>query len=621
MFFILTIFTNLNNFNNFNNFFNNLKGVFFMSATSFFHGVTVSLVDVGARTISTPSSSIIGVVDTFAPDTFELSPLTSGDYSLGINAVAGTKSEQIFNFDGKTLASTKKITIDSVDITNNDGESINAEKIAEKVLAATFANYDVVAVDNESKKVKFTAKAVGVKTLLSATSNDTNFTTLNATATTLGTNAVQGVASEQVFDLTNISVKKDCKLVIGEKSFTATANANGATLAAAFVASGNSTANWTLSVVDTSKVKFTAKNAGLQEQLSGYTTGELARANQAMLVNSKAQAVKYFGENSNLTKDLIAIFEQSKAVVVAVGVVAGNSLNQTISNIIGTTKADGTRTGLQALLDGKSLYNTQPRLLTAPGWSGNLAVATAMNSLAEKLRAIAIVDCADGDYSNAINYAENFGSKRIYMVYPGVKYFDTALGDYTTAPASPYVAGLFAKTDEAYGFWASPSNKEINGITGTTKQIEFLDGDETCRANLLNNANITTIIRDDGFRLWGNRTLSADQKWSFVTRVRTLDIVMDAILYGHKWAVDRSITKTYVKDVTEGLNNFMRDLKNQGAIVNFEVYADPELNTSSQLEQGKVYWNIRFTDVPPAENPIFRVEITNEWLTEVLQSE
>ncbi|MNJ29885.1 Phage tail sheath protein [compost metagenome] len=93
---------------------------------------------------------------------------------------------------------------------------------------------------------------------------------------------------------------------------------------------------------------------------------------------------------------------------------------------------------------------------------------------------------------------------------------------------------------------------------------------------------------------------------------------MDAILYGHKWAVDRSITATYVKDVTEGLQAFMRDLKAQGAIINFEVFADPDLNTASQLEQGKVYWNIRFTDVLPAENPNFRVEVTNQWLTEVL---
>lgn len=197
---------------------------------------------------------------------------------------------------------------------------------------------------------------------------------------------------------------------------------------------------------------------------------------------------------------------------------------------------------------------------------------------------------------------------------------DTTANATVDAAASAYTAGLFAWTDNEYGFWASPSNKEFVGITGTSRPIEFLDGDTTCRANLLNAANITTIIRDDGYRLWGNRTRSSDPKWAFVTRVRTMDMVMDAILYGHKWAVDRSITKTYVKDVTEGLQNFMRDLRNQGAIINFEVYADPERNTASQLEQGKVYWVIRFTDVPPAENPNFIVEVTNQWLTEVLDN-
>lgn len=210
-----------------------------------------------------------------------------------------------------------------------------------------------------------------------------------------------------------------------------------------------------------------------------------------------------------------------------------------------------------------------------------------------------------------------------HPLFPNRKFTDVRanrLVELIPAHASAFAAGLFAWTDAEYGFWSSPSNKEFVGITGTSRPVEFLDGDETCRANLLNNANITTIIRDGGYRLWGNRTLSSDPKWAFVTRVRTVDIVMDAILAGHKWAVDRGITKTYVKDVTDGLQAFMQDLKNQGAVINFEVFADTELNTVSQLEQGKVYWNIRFTDVPPAENPIFRVEVTNQWLTEVLET-
>ncbi|HHK4469707.1 TPA: phage tail sheath family protein, partial [Pseudomonas aeruginosa] len=290
------------------------------------------------------------------------------------------------------------------------------------------------------------------------------------------------------------------------------------------------------------------------------------------------------------------------------------------SAIIGGINSTGERTGLEALLDGKSRFNAQPRLLIAPGHSARQAVASAMDALAGRMRAIAIIDGPGKDDETAIAYAANFGSKRLYMVDPGVQVWNTETSSTTDAPASAWVAGLFAWTDAEYGFWASPSNKEFVGITGTTRPIEYLDGDPTCRANLLNNANITTIIRDDGYRLWGNRTLSSDAKWAFVTRVRTMDIVMDAILAGHKWAVDRSITKTYVSDVTEGLESFMRDLKNQGAVINFEVYADPDLNTASQLSQGKVYWNIRFTDVPPAENPNFRVEVTDQWLTEVLDA-
>jgi hypothetical protein len=275
---------------------------------------------------------------------------------------------------------------------------------------------------------------------------------------------------------------------------------------------------------------------------------------------------------------------------------------------------------LQALLDGKSKHNAQPKLLIAPGHSAKQAVATAMDSLAGKLRAIAIIDGPNTTDEAVMEYAENFGSKRVFLVDPGVQYWDTVASETVDAPGSAWVAGLFAWTDANYGYWASPSNKEFVGITGTTRPIEYLDGDETCRANLLNGANITTIIRDGGYRLWGNRTCSSDPKWAFVTRVRTCDILMDAIQAGHKWAVDRSITKTYVKEVTEGLDAFMRDQKNAGAIINFEVFADTELNTASQIEQGKVYWRIRFTDVPPAENPNFLIEVTNQWLTEVLDA-
>ncbi|PTQ70855.1 hypothetical protein C8R26_13142 [Nitrosomonas oligotropha] len=375
----------------------------------------------------------------------------------------------------------------------------------------------------------------------------------------------------------------------------------------------------TVSLVDTGPRPISIPSSSIIGLVGIFTTGSgLAAYNEPVLIVSYREAVAKFGASAPITKAAKGIFDQLSAVVVAVGVQVGVDSAATTSAIIGGVTVGGERTGLQALLDGKSKFNAQPRLIVAPGHSSTQAVATAMDTLAAKLRAIAIVDGPNTNDDDAIDYAENFGSKRVYMVDPALKVWDETTSAEIVMPASPYVAGLFARTDKEYGFWASPSNKEFLNVIGTARPVEFLDGDDTCRANLLNNAHITTIIRDGGYRLWGNRTLSSDAKWGFVTRVRTLDIVMDAILFGHKWAVDRSITKTYVKDVTEGLQAFMRDLKALGAIINFEVYPDPELNTVSQLEQGRVYWNIRFTDVPPAENPQFRVEVTNQWITEVL---
>ncbi|WP_375592172.1 phage tail sheath subtilisin-like domain-containing protein [Chitiniphilus eburneus] len=375
----------------------------------------------------------------------------------------------------------------------------------------------------------------------------------------------------------------------------------------------------TVTLIDTGPRPIAIPSSSIVGLVDTYTPGAgLAEPNRPILLTSYREAVAAFGASSAIAQAAQAIYTRASAVIVAIGVAAAGDDAALTSAIIGGVDIDGHRTGLQALLDGKSVHNAQPRLIIAPGHSSKQAVATAMDALAAKLRAIAIVDGPNTDDEAALAYAENFGSKRIYLVDPGVKVWDTQADAEALVPASAYTAGLFAWTDKEYGFWASPSNKEFVGIVGTRRPVEFLDGDETCRANLLNAANITTIIRDGGYRLWGNRTLSSDPKWAFVTRVRTVDIVMDAILYAHKWAVDRSITKTYVDDVTAGLEAFMRDLKAQGAIINFEVYPDPDLNTASQLEQGRVYWNIRFTDVPPAENPIFRVEVTNQWITEVL---
>lgn len=249
------------------------------------------------------------------------------------------------------------------------------------------------------------------------------------------------------------------------------------------------------------------------------------------------------------------------------------------------------------------------------GTIGNAVVAELMG-IAERLRAVIIADGPNTIDAAAIAYGQDFGSKRVYVVDPKVVKVD-GTGNEVTEWASAAVAGLIAKVDNDHGFWWSPSNQTINGIVGTARPIDFTLGDANSRANLLNEKKIATIIRQDGFRLWGNRTLSSDPKWAFLCVVRTADMVNESLLRSHQWAVDRGITKTYVEDVIEGVSAYLRHLKNIGAILGGRCWADPALNTPDQIAQGKIYFDFDFTPVYPAEQITFRSHLVNDYIQEI----
>ena len=88
---------------------------------------------------------------------------------------------------------------------------------------------------------------------------------------------------------------------------------------------------------------------------------------------------------------------------------------------------------------------------------------------------------------------------------------------------------MIAKSDNTRGFWYSPSNLIINGIVGISKPIDFTLGDSNCVANYLNENEISTVIQQDGYRLWGNRSTSSDPKWSFLSVRRTADMINDSL--------------------------------------------------------------------------------------------
>lgn len=386
-----------------------------------------------------------------------------------------------------------------------------------------------------------------------------------------------------------------------------------AAVLAAVMASTAAAALVTVTATSTSDGTGIVTSTVKQLPLSGGLDAALP-LDTPVLVTKRTEAAR-FGDIGTIPSALDAIWDQAGAWVVVVRVEEGVDDAATLTNLIGDG-ADGT--GVHALVGAESVVHVTPRILIAPGFTDEVSMVAEMIGIAERLRAVIIADGPNTTDADAITYRGNFGSERVYLVDPQVKYWDTATNAEATQVSSPRVAGIIAKSDNERGFWWSPSNRLVNGITGTARAVDFELGDIQSRANYLNENEVGTIVRKDGYRLWGNRSCSADPKWAFLSVRRTADMVHESLLAAHLWAVDRNISRTYIEDVIEGVNAYLAHLVAVGAIIGGRCWADEELNTPDQIAQGKVYFDFDFTPPYPAEHITFRSHLVNDYLTEIL---
>jgi phage tail sheath protein FI len=345
--------------------------------------------------------------------------------------------------------------------------------------------------------------------------------------------------------------------------------------------------------------------------------------NTPVLMTGNASELTKLGSTGTLPTAIAGILAQTGANIVVVRVAEGvarpeegqnppvSAEEATIENIIGGV-TNGNYTGVHSFLVSKSQLGIAPRILIAPEFCLEEVVAE-MIPIADRLRAIIVADAPTETDAAAVAFATACANQRVYAIYPQVINTKNE-----TVAVSPYVAGVIAKTDKEVGFWCSPSNKIVNGIVGMSKSVDFALGDSACKANYLNENGIATVVNQDGYRLWGNRTTSDEASYKFLCVRRTADIISDSILRAHLWAVDRNIVKNYLTDVTESVNAFLASLKSQGAILQGKCFANKELNTAANIAEGKVYFDFSFTPAYPAEQVTFRAYLDNSDIQSVI---
>ncbi|MEZ5688700.1 MAG: phage tail sheath subtilisin-like domain-containing protein [Caenibius sp.] len=332
--------------------------------------------------------------------------------------------------------------------------------------------------------------------------------------------------------------------------------------------------------------------------------------NTPVLVTSVRKAIGEAGDTGTLKPALQAIADQTSPIIIVVRVATGEGADEAAiaadqeTKIIGDV-VDNVYTGMNAFLAAEAQTGVRPRILGVPGFD-NQAVTTALIPIAQKLRAMVYAQATGDSVAEAKTYGENFGQRELMLLWP--RFENAFLGD-TVARAM----GLRAKIDEEIGFHKTISNVVVNGVTGLDRDVFFDLNDQDSDAGVLNDGNIVALIRRDGYRFWGNRTLSSEPLFAFESAVRTAQVLQDEMVEGLIWAVDKPITRVLIRDIIETINARFRRLVATGKLIGATAWFDPDLNPAEQLAAGQLAIDYDYTPAAPLEGLELNQRITDRY--------
>ena len=173
------------------------------------------------------------------------------------------------------------------------------------------------------------------------------------------------------------------------------------------------------------------------------------------------------------------------------------------------------------------------------------------------------------------------------LIWPDFIAYNPLTGENETFPAPAYACGLRALIDNNQGWHKSLSNVSVKNVLGISQDVFWSLQAEDSDANELNNKEITTLIKRNGFRFWGNRVTDT-KDYIFEVYTRTAQILADSIAEAQFEAIDEPLTPANVKDVVSGISGKLSSLVTQGRLIGAECWFDILDNPTTGLRQGQV---------------------------------
>ena len=342
---------------------------------------------------------------------------------------------------------------------------------------------------------------------------------------------------------------------------------------------------------------------------AGQATADLDAAfpvDTPVLVTDLDAAIEVAGSGGTLAPVLQTIREQGKPLVI---------VSRAVIDADPAVQEDLTIAAAQALMYAEAHTGIRPRILGAPGLDSPDVVASFV-SVAQALRGFLYFHlreadgtlCADRD--DAVTAAGNFGQRELMGIWPdftGAVAFD--------GKAVAVALGLRAMIDQRSGWHDSIANVAVNGVTGITVDVSFDIRDDATDAGVLNTANVTTLVRMNGFRFWGVRTLAGlDQAaFSFEVATRSAQAIQDAIADAEAPYLKRPMTVGLAKNIVETANMKLANWVAQGRLMGGSAWLNDALNPVINLQNGQLAVDYDYGFVAPLEGLTLNQRITGRY--------
>ena len=183
-------------------------------------------------------------------------------------------------------------------------------------------------------------------------------------------------------------------------------------------------------------------------------------------------------------------------------------------------------------------------------------------------------------------------------------------------PPSGYVAGIYARTDEARGVWKAPAGIAAT-VAGTLGVVTELTDQQHGNLNVGDKAiDVIRRFPNVGTVVWGARTLAMESDPHRYIPVRRTAIFLKRSIYnGIQWAVFEPNGEQLWASLRANVGAFMNGLFRAGAFQGgraseayFVECGKDRTMTQADIDLGKVIVEVGFAPLKPAEFVIVRIQ-------------